>query len=204
MRRSATSPASPARHLALIAVMAGIVAALGLVPAISVPGISVPITAQTLGVMLAGALLGPRLGAAALALFIGLVALGLPLLSGARGGLGVLAGASGGFALGFILGAFVVGALTWAFVVRADGSYVVWRGLVANLLGGVVAVYALGIPWLAWRAGLSLEQAFTGSMAFVPGDLVKVVVAAVVARGVYAAYPGLGPARHATKETTAV
>ena len=88
---ASSRPSSPARDAALIAVFAGFVAALGVVPAFQPPGFSVPITAQSLGVMLAGAILGGRRGFAALALFLALVAIGLPLLAGGRGGLGVFA-----------------------------------------------------------------------------------------------------------------
>ncbi len=77
-----------ATDLARVAVLAAVVAVLGLPGSISVLG-GVPITAQTLGVMLAGAVLGARLGALALAVLLALVAVGLPLLSGGTGGLGV-------------------------------------------------------------------------------------------------------------------
>ena len=76
------------------------VAALGLVPAFTPPGFAVPITAQSLGVMLAGSILGARRGALSLVLLLVLVAVGLPLLAGGRGGLGVFAGPSVGFLLG--------------------------------------------------------------------------------------------------------
>ncbi|MDP9823105.1 biotin transporter BioY [Nocardioides massiliensis] len=188
-------PARPARDLALVATMAGLMAALGLVPAIAPFGGSVPITAQSMGAMLAGALLGPRLGAASMALFLGLVALGLPLLSGGRGGLGVFAGPSIGYLVGFVAGAFVVGLLTHRFAVRPGGRYVLWVGICANVVGGAVLLYLLGVPGTAWRADLPLDTAAVAALAFVPGDILKAVVAALVARGVYAAYPGLGPAR---------
>src|SRR5690606_14656561 len=96
------------RNIAHIALFAAMIAALGLVPQITL-GFGVPITAQSLGVMLAGAVLGARKGAAATILLLLLVALGLPLLSGGRGGLGVFVSPTGGFALGFILAAFVTG-----------------------------------------------------------------------------------------------
>ncbi|MEL6321465.1 MAG: biotin transporter BioY, partial [Cyanobacteria bacterium J06626_14] len=72
------------RDLVYIAVFAALVAALGLIPPIPLPFIPVPITAQSLGVMLAGAILGARRGACALLLFLVLVAIGFPLLSGGR------------------------------------------------------------------------------------------------------------------------
>ena len=75
------------RNIAQIALFAAMVAALGVVPPITL-GFGVPISAQSMGAMLAGAVLGARAGAAAMGLFLLLVALGLPLLSGSRGGLG--------------------------------------------------------------------------------------------------------------------
>jgi len=178
---------SSSRDLALVAVFAAIVAVLGLLPAFYAFGSAVPITAQTLGVMLAGAILGPRRGALALLLFLGLVAVGLPLLSGGRGGLAVFAGPSVGYLVGFPVAAFVIGAI----VHRAGAPYRLVSGLVANVVGGIVVLYALGIPGTAWRADLSIEVAATAALAFVPADLVKAVVAALVTQGVHKAYPGL-------------
>jgi biotin transport system substrate-specific component len=100
------------RDLAYIALFAAIVAALGLLPPVPVPGIPVPITAQTLGVMLAGSVLGARRGGLALLVFLAVVAVGLPVLSGGRGGLGVFVGPSAGFLYSWPLAAFVIGAAT--------------------------------------------------------------------------------------------
>jgi biotin transport system substrate-specific component len=178
---------SPARDLALVVTFAGFIAALGIVPAFQPPGFSVPLTTQSMGVMLAGSVIGARRGFAALLLFLGLVALGLPLLAGGRGGLGVFAGPSVGFLLGYPVAAFVVG---WV-VERGGPRYPLWWGLVANVLGGIVLLYAAGIAGIAAMAHLSVAAAAVSTWIFLPGDLVKVVVAAVVARGVHAAYPGL-------------
>ena len=180
-------PRSTSRDLALVAMFTGVVAALGLVPAFTPPGFAVPITAQSLGVMLAGAILGARRGALALALLLVLVAVGLPLLAGGRGGLGVFAGPSVGFLLGWPVAAFVIGWL----VERVGAPYRLHWGIVANLVGGIVVLYALGIAGMASVLGISVQAAAIATWIFLPGDLVKVVVAAVVARGVHAAYPGL-------------
>lgn len=188
---------SRSRDLALVATFAGLMAALGLVPALAPFGGAVPITAQSMGVMLAGAILGPRLGPASIALFLGLVALGLPLLAGGRGGLGVFAGPSVGYLAGWVAGAFVVGLVTWA---TCRGRYRLAPGLVANLLGGIVVMYLLGIPGVAWRADLGLTAAATGALTFVPGDVVKAVLAALIARGVHSAYPGLLPRARAARD----
>jgi biotin transport system substrate-specific component len=192
---------SSSRDLALIATFTGVVAALGLVPAFVPPGFTVPITAQSLGVMLAGAVLGARRGFWALALFLVLVAVGLPLLAGGRGGLGVFATASVGFLLCYPVAAFVVGWLTE----RGGPTYRLAWGLVANVVGGIVVLYVAGIAGI-WAVTQSSVQAATAvTWIYLPGDLVKVVAAALVARGVHAAYPGLlgGPRRQRRQRTPA-
>ncbi|HEY0837752.1 MAG TPA: biotin transporter BioY [Azospirillum sp.] len=175
------------RDLVHCALFAAVVAALGLLPPIPLGFIPVPITAQTLGVMLAGALLGARRGGVALALFVLLVAAGLPLLAGGRGGMGAILGPTGGFALGFIPGAFVVGLLTE----RLHGRGGVLGQFAACMLGGIGVIYACGIPWLSVVAGMPIEKAAMGAMAFVPGDLIKAGIAAFVAATVRRAYPAI-------------
>lgn len=182
---------SPSRDLATVAVFAGIVAALGVVPAITAFGGAVPITAQSLGVMLAGAILGPRRGGLALVVFLVLVALGLPLLAGGRGGLGVFTGPSIGYLTGFPVAAFAVG----AFAYLAGAPYRLYWGILANLLGGVVILNVLGILGMMARADLTAGAATAAALVFVPGDAIKAVLCALVARGVHAAYPGLLPDR---------
>lgn len=178
-----------ATGLALIAVFVGIIAALGLVPAIAIPGVAVPITLQTLGVMLAGAVLGRWRGAAAVLVFLLLVAIGLPLLAGGRGGLGVFFSPSAGFLIGFPIAAFVIGWLTE----RLDTPRSLAKGIAVNVLGGIVVLYAFGIAGMAIVLHLSPVQAGTAALVFLPGDVAKAVVAALVARGVHQALPGLLP-----------
>lgn len=185
------------RDVAQVAMGTGLVAALGLPGAVAVFGSAVPITLQTLGVMLAGSLLGARKGAAALLLFLALVAVGLPLLAGGRGGLGVFAGPSAGYLLAWPLAAWLIG-----WMVEAGRPGYRWpRGLAANVLGGVVVVYALGIPVQAWRTGVPLPETAVLAAAFLPGDLIKAVLATGVASGVHRALPDLlGPPRDPTAE----
>jgi biotin transport system substrate-specific component len=174
-----------ARDLALVAVVAALIAVLGLPGTLNPFGLAVPITAQTLGVMLAGLLLGARRGALAVLVLLTLVAAGLPLLAGGRGGLAVFAGPSAGFLVGWVAGAAVTG---FAADLRPERLPLV-SSLVAAVLGGVLVVYAVGVPVLAWRAHLPLAKALATTLAFVPGDLLKAVVAAVVAVGVERGYP---------------
>ncbi|RVN51032.1 BioY family transporter, partial [Sinorhizobium meliloti] len=97
------------RDLVLVALFTAIIVVLGLVPPITLGFIPVPITAQSMGVMLAGCIIGAKRGALAFLLLVLLVAIGLPVLSGGRGGLAVLAGPSGGFIFGWAVAAFVTG-----------------------------------------------------------------------------------------------
>jgi biotin transport system substrate-specific component len=186
----------PARDLAQIAVFAGLIAALGLPGGIAIGSTTVTITFQTLGVMLAGAILGPRKGVAAVALFDVLVAIGLPLLSGGRGGIQYLTTApSAGYPWGWLLGAFVVGLVTQ----RLLPAYRLGTALPLTAVGGMVVVYAVGVPVTALNAQLPLSVAFLDSLKFWPGDLIKVVVTVLVARQVHRAYPGLVPDRTADR-----
>lgn len=177
------------RDLVHVSLFAALVAALGLMPPIPLPFVPVPITAQTLGVMLAGSVLGARKGFLSLLLFQALVAAGLPLLAGGNGGLAVLAGPTGGFFAAFSPAALVVGFL----VERTWARLTVPRAFLCNALGGVVLVYLVGIPWLAAVAGLSLGQAALGSAAFLPGDMFKAAVAASVAVTLKRAFPLIEP-----------
>ena len=183
------------RDLAYVALFAAIVAVLGQIPPVPVPGIPVPITAQTLGVMLAGAVLGARRGFLAVLLFLVLVAVGLPLLSGGRGGLAPFVGTSAGYLYSWPVAAFVIGWLTERFWRRFNLAW----ALVANLLGGIVVIYAIGIPFTSLYGDIPLSVSATGSLAFIPGDVVKAVAASVVAVAVRRAYPVIElPARRAT------
>ena len=165
----------PARDLALVAVLAALIAVLGLPGTFNPFGLAVPITAQTLGVMLAGLLLGARLGALAVLVFLALVAAGLPLLAGGRGGLAVFATPSAGYLLGWVAGAFVAGLLAGRFAGPGAERLRLVTLLVAAVVGGVAVVYAFGIPVLAWRAHLPLGKALATSWIFLPGDLAKAV-----------------------------
>lgn len=182
----------PARDLALVATFAALIAVLGIPGQLTLFGNSVPITLQTLGVMLAGSILGWRRGALAVLVFLALVAAGLPLLAGGRGGLAVFAGPSAGYLIGWPLGAAVIG---WLVERRLPGYSVPW-GVAANVLGGIGVVYLLGIPVQAAVTGTSgvLATAVAATM-FLPGDLIKVLVATSVAAGVHRGYPAVTPPR---------
>jgi biotin transport system substrate-specific component len=180
------------KDLAYIALFAAITAVLGLVPALQVG--PVPITAQTLGVMLAGSVLGARRGFLSQLLFLALVAVGLPVLPGGGGGLAVFAGPTAGYLISWPIAAFVIGLLTE----RVWDRYNVAWGVLANVLGGIVVVYAIGVPVLKAVAGLPWTDAlWFGAAVFIPGDLVKAVIAAVIAAQVRRSYPVIERPRRA-------
>ena len=183
-----TTRRMPVRDLALIASFAALMAVLGLPGALTLFGNAVPITLQTLGVMLAGSILGWKRAFLALLVFLALVAAGLPLLAGGRGGLGVFVGPSAGYLIGWPLGAGVVGWL----VERRLPAYPVWWGLLANLVGGIGVVYLLGIPVQAAVLGTtSVAATALAAVIYLPGDITKAIVATVVAAGVHKGYPAV-------------
>ncbi|EFO32151.1 BioY protein [Roseibium sp. TrichSKD4] len=174
------------RSLVQIAFYAALIAALGLLPPIAIPFLGgVPITAQSLGVMLAGVMLGPVRGALAVLLLLFLVALGAPLLSGGRGGLAVFAGPSVGFLIGWPVGAFVAG-----LIMQKTANYnVLVSAAFAAAIGGIGVIYAFGIPGLVVMTDLTFAKAAMGSAIYLPGDLVKVAIAAIVAQTVARGLP---------------
>lgn len=169
------------RDLARIAVFSALIVVLGTVT-VPVPG-GVPITAQTLGVMLAGAILGPRLAPLSVLLVLALAAVGLPVLAGGRGGLGVFVGPTAGYLLGWVVGAAVVGLIVHSGRIRW------WRVASGAVLGGILAVYALGIPVQALVLGTDLGPTAVSSLVFLPGDLIKAACATVLTVVLHRAYP---------------
>jgi len=132
----------------------------------------VPITGQTFAVLLSGAALGWRAGAASQSLYLMLGALGLPFFRGGVGGWQVVTGATGGYLVGFIVSAAVVGYLAERQQDRAV------RTAVPAFFVGSVVIYAFGVPWLAVSLGLSGAEALRlGLVPFIVGDLVKIVLA---------------------------
>jgi biotin transport system substrate-specific component len=188
------------RDLVRIAFFAAMIAVFGLVPRLDLPFLAgVPITLQTLGVMLAGLFLKPKHAAYAVLLFLFVVCLGAPFLSGGRGGLGVLFGPSAGFLFGWVIGAWLVSMLIGLLLGRHHPTpttstgpvaapapmthpHLAKKAFIACLIGGVPGIYCIGIPWLAWRADMTLPAAAMVSLAFLPGDLLKAGFAAWLAR----------------------
>ncbi|MGI6604879.1 MAG: biotin transporter BioY [bacterium] len=161
------------RKMIYIALFVALMTALGYVR-IPLPFSPVPITGQTFGVMLAGSLLGSRLGFLALVVF-NLTGLVFPVFAGPNGGPGVFLGPTGGFILSWPLAAGLIGLL----VERTEKPSFL-RSLGANFVGGIVLIYALGIPHFALVTNTGIGPALlTAALPFIPGDIIKCFVAAL-------------------------
>jgi biotin transport system substrate-specific component len=161
------------RDLMLIILGALFVAALAQVE-IPLPFTPVPITGQTFGVLLVGAALGSKRGAASLASYLALGILGLPFFAGGAHGLEILIGATGGYLIGFIIAAYIIGLLAE-------------RGLERNVrtsfipfLAGTVIIYVCGVAWLAVFLGSFNKAIAGGLLPFLVGDAIKLGAASLV------------------------
>ena len=177
---------SATRDLAQVAVFAALIVVLGLPGQISIGSAGVPITLQTLGVMVAGSLLGWRKGALSV-LAVMVIGLALPVLAGGRTTLTSLAGPTAGFLVGWIPAVIVIGLLTAWVMPR----YRLVPGLLINILGGILVIYTVGVAGMLLRTELTLDGAIAANTVFLPGDLAKAVITAIVAQQVHKARPGL-------------
>ncbi len=168
---------------------------------IAVPIPPVPFTLQVLAVILSGLLLGPRYGALAQAIYVLVGAVGVPVFAEFSGGLGVILGPRGGYLVSYPIAAAVAGLAAGAVRsagVRSAGvrSAARRRALLTGFLWGCVGlgvIYAFGVAWLSVVTDLPFAVALAqGVLIFVPFDLIKVGLAALVA---VAAAPAISPSR---------
>lgn len=145
---------------------------------IMIPLYPVPISGQTFGVLLIGAILGSKRGALAVMLYLSQGAMGLPFFTGGMGGMGVIVGPTGGYLIGFVFAAFVIGWLTERGWMRFPVTAVI-----AMIIGNSM-IYLCGLPWLSvytgWDGALG-----AGLIPFIPGDLLKIVFAMTVLRAAW-------------------
>ena len=167
-------PAIKARNVVLVALGVLFTALLAQV-SVPVPGSPVPITGQTLAVVLTAAALGPVRGVAVQVFYILAALVGLPFYSEASGGVDVVLGATGGYVVGFIPAAYLIG-----LAARRGAD----RNLLKSVplfIAGQAVIFAVGVPWLALSTGMSAEVALEkGFYPFIRGGVVKAVVASAV------------------------
>jgi biotin transport system substrate-specific component len=143
---------------------------------IPLPFSPVPFTAQTLAVMLTGLLLPPTLAGLSMLVYLLLGAIGAPVFSSGASGIGVLMGNTGGFLIGFMIGAMIIS------IIKGNSKNFS-RMLTANIVGGMIVVYALGAPWLNYITGMGLYNAFYyGALLWMPTDLIKALIAIYIAK----------------------
>jgi biotin transport system substrate-specific component len=191
---TASTPALPSRPLVLADLVpavrardAGLVAlgvlftALLAQVSIPVPGSPVPITGQTLAVVLTAASLGPVRGLAVDLAYLVVGLVGIPVFADHTGGMHVVFGATGGYLVGFIPAAYLMG-----LAARRGMDRTPWKSLPLFAAGQAV-IFAVGVPWLAVVAHLNAQQALeAGFYPFILGGIVKAAIAAGVLGGAWA------------------
>ncbi len=174
MKSPSTRPGWAARDVAL----AGLFAALTAVGAqiqVPLPFSPVPVVLSNFFAILAGLALGVRLGVASQVAYVAAGVAGLPIFAGFRGGASVLAGPTGGYLVGFALAAAVAGVLRGTSTVTARRA--TWAAAAA-----AAAVYVPGVPWLGVVTGAGAHKVMLiGVLPFLPGDVLKVLVAGAIA-----------------------
>ncbi len=163
---------SRVRHIVLIVIGAAFVA---LTAQIYIPVEPVPFTGQTFGVLVVGGALGFKRGSLALLLYLAIGAIGLPVFAQGDSGSAVLGGPTGGYLIGFVVSAAVVGRLAELGWDRRI------LGALAMMVLGTAIIYAIGVPWLKVSLGLPWDVAITEGMTkFLVWDAAKLVLAAAI------------------------
>lgn len=143
---------------------------------ISIPINPVPISLQTLFTLLSGMILGSKLGAISQLIYLFLGAVGLPVFSGFRGGLGILFGPTGGFLTGFVISAYIVGKF-----IETRKEDKIFSYFLIGLLGTFV-IYLTGVTQLLIITKIGVKEAIiVGVLPFLPGDLLKIIAATFIA-----------------------
>ncbi len=140
---------------------------------IPLPFTPVPITGQTFGVLLVGAALGSKRGAASLACYLALGLFGLPFFAGGAHGLNILIGATGGYLIGFVIAAYVIGLLAERGLERSV------RTSIIPFLVGTVIIYVCGVAWLTVFLGSFSKALAAGLLPFLIGDAIKLGAASL-------------------------
>lgn len=133
----------------------------------------VPITGQTFAVLLVGATLGANRGASSMVLYLAFGLIGLPIFAGGGHGIAYLTGATGGYLVGFIAAAYLIGRLAERGLGRNFRT-----SLIPFLLGNLV-IYAFGVLWLSNYVGGIQEAISLGMMPFLVGDSIKLMLAGI-------------------------
>jgi len=144
----------------------------------------VPITLQSMFVLLSGLLLGKFWGSMALAVYLIAGIVGLPVFAHGKGGLAVLFGPTGGFLISFVVAAFITGMISEKSIKLFAGnrSKIIFFDIVALIFGSTV-IFALGVPWFKFITGHAWEQSLGWTLyPFIPGAIIKLIAAVAIAQ----------------------
>nr|WP_263314941.1 biotin transporter BioY [Mammaliicoccus sp. Marseille-Q6498] len=164
------------KDIVIIAMFTAFISVLAFIPPIPLPYMPVPIVVQNIGIILAGCLLGYKRGTISVVVFLLLVATGLPLLSGGRGGLGVFFGPSAGYLFGYILIAFLIG----LFIDLKWKSLTFVYALIINIVIGVLLLNLIGGYFMGEFMHISIAKRYMLAATFLPGDIVKAILATML------------------------
>jgi|SRR6056297_611891 len=162
------------KDTSLISLFAGLIAVSSYL-VIPLPFSPVPITAQTIIIMLAGTFLKPIKALTSVGIFIFLGIAGLPVFSKGQSGLGVIAGPTGGYLIGFLFAVYII-----SILVNKKHNF---KNLLITFNLGTVIIYFFGVSWLSISLNISLKKAIiTGFIPFIPGDIIKIIFTALLAK----------------------
>ncbi|AXT86229.1 BioY family transporter [Aeromicrobium sp. A1-2] len=182
--------------LALIATFAALIAVCAILPSLSVTGVGVPFTLQMFGIFLAGSALGARRGFLAVLLYLAVGTAGVPIFAAGQAGPSVWVGATGGYLVAFPIAAFIVGLVATRVARTNPAAFTVVVSTAAAIVT-VAVVGTLGTLGMAIKLDVGLGVAWGYATPFFIADIIKGVLAAVVAAAVLRAFPQLVAKRRA-------
>ena len=145
---------------------------------IQLPFSLVPITAQTIIINITALLLKPKRASLTVIIWILLGVVGLPVFSGGKGGFGVLAGATGGYIIGYLAAVIVM-----SLIKGRNNTFK--RNLICVFIG-IPIIYIFGAPWMMMVTGVGVKAAIlTGVIPYLPGDVLKCILSVIIAKPLY-------------------
>lgn len=177
-------------------ILAAIFTAVNVVCAqIQIPIAPVPISLATFAIFLTAGLLGHKYGSLSLIVYVLLGAIGVPVFAGFSGGFGIITGPTGGYIIGYIFTAFITGAIIDSYMAKSAAGAPARRRsvppypvLILAMIAGLAACYLLGTIWFIHLTGWTIGKALmTCVVVFLPGDALKIILAAILIRKLYPA-----------------
>ena len=184
-----TNPRITATDLALIAVFAALIAVSSVAVALPIGILGVPLTLQTFAILLTGAILGALRGFLSVLLYLLVGFVGVPVFAGGMAGVAPFLGVTAGYLLAFPFAAAIIGAAATRFHNRKPK--VLFAAFLAFGALAILVITLSGAVSIAIVGNLSYGQALLAALIYVPGDLIKLVIAAIVASSVHRAFPAL-------------